>query len=227
MPQVSAEIRWFLDAVHAEQVDAFTRWFRSGPFAPGGGTERVDVYARDRSTDELGVKGRGQKAGSETPSVEVKALVVPALGTVSFGARDATIQIWSKVRSRSISLPSDAGARCTTRKVRWLRKFDTSGPRATEIELGGGKSGEEPKSGASPDVGCNVEWTKITVEGDVREWWSFGVESFAFGAEGGVERILEGALRQALGALTDRLGSPPAIGPDWSELSYAAWLRAR
>jgi hypothetical protein len=226
MPQVSAEIRWFLNAVHAEQVDAFTRWFHSGPFAPGGGAERVDVYALDRATDELGVKERGQKAGSEKPSVEVKALVVPALGTVSFGARDAAIQIWTKLSSRSISLPSEPSARCTTRKVRWLRKFDTSDPTATEIELGGGKSGEEPKSGASPDVGCNVEWTKITVDGDTREWWSFGAEAFAFGAQGGVERLLEGALRQALGALTDRLGSPPALGSDWTELSYPAWLRA-
>jgi hypothetical protein len=208
MPQASAEIRWFLNAAHAEQVDAFTRWFESGPMAPGGGSERVDAYARDASTDELGVKERDQKPGaSEKPGVEVKGLVVPALGTLSFGARDATIQIWTKVSSRAISLPPEASAHCTTRKRRWLRKFDTSGSTANEIELGGGKSGEEPKSGARPEVGCNVEWTKVTVEGDAREWWSFGAEAFAFGARGGVEGTLEAALRQALGALTDHLRS--------------------
>jgi hypothetical protein len=227
MAQVSAEIRWFLNAAHAEQVDAFTRWFQSGPLSPGGGTERVDVYARDASTDELGVKERDQKPGAnEKTGVEVKALVVPALGTVNFATRDATIQIWTKLPSRSLSLPSDASARCTTRKLRWLRKFDTSGATVIEVELGGGKSGEDPLNGARPNLACNVEWTRVKVDGDTREWWSFGAEAFAFGARGGVEGTLESALRQALGALTDQLGPPPALGQEWTELSYPAWLRA-
>lgn len=227
VPQVSAEIRWFLDAAEAAQVDAFTRWFRGGPFPANGGVERVDVYARDTSTGELGAKQRDQKPGvNEKPGLEVKALVHPALDMLSFGTRNATIQVWTKVSSRVITLPHDVGARWTTRKVRWLRKFDTSGPTATELELGGGESREEPKSGARPDVGCNVEWTTVKVDGDSREWRSFGVEAFAFGVHGGVEGTLETGLRRALDALEDRLGPPPALGEDWIEQSYPAWLRA-
>jgi hypothetical protein len=227
VPQVSAEIRWFLPAAEAAQVEAFTHWFNGGPFSPNGGMERIDVYAHDTSTDEIGAKERNQKAGGDQkPGIEVKALVHPALGTVSIGTRDAAIQVWTKVGSRAIRLPNDVDARCTTRKVRWLRKFDTSGKTAIELELGGGESREEPKSGARPDVGCNVEWTTVEVDGDPRQWRSFGAEAFAFGVRGGLEATLEAALRSALAALEERLGPPPTLGDDWLELSYPAWIRA-
>ena len=216
MPQVSAEIRWFLDAAHVAQVDDFTRWFRGGPLSAGGGRERRDVYAHDPSTDEFGVKARGQK-----PGVELKVLVVPLLGKTSLGAREATIQIWSKVTASIIAVPD---ARRTTRKVRWLRKFDTSGATATEVKLE--ELEEEPKSGPRLDIGCNAEWTSVSVDGNPRAWWTFGLEAFAFGSHGSVEATLEAGLRKALSALEDRLGPAPALGADWVEQSYPAWLRS-
>ena len=53
MPQVTAELRWFLDARNAADVDAFERWFRSGTLSPGGGKKpREDVYVFDPSLVE-------------------------------------------------------------------------------------------------------------------------------------------------------------------------------
>jgi hypothetical protein len=46
MPQVSAELRWFLNATNFNDVDAFDRWFKSETLSPGGGKrKREDVYA--------------------------------------------------------------------------------------------------------------------------------------------------------------------------------------
>ena len=85
MPQVSAEMRWFLKAAHATEVTAFDQWFRSGPQPPGGGKARTDAYAVDASTDELGAKDRGGK-----PGLEVKVLV-GNLGSLKFGARGGVV----------------------------------------------------------------------------------------------------------------------------------------
>jgi hypothetical protein len=52
-----------------------------------------------------------------------------------------------------------------THKRRSLRKFAASGASVVEVELGAGPFGEEPKVGALPDVGCNVEWTEVQIEG--------------------------------------------------------------
>lgn len=73
MPQVSAEMRWFLEATNSTDGKTFDRWFKSGSIPPGGGKKvRKDVYAVDPSTDELGVKSREGEFG-----LEVKALVEP------------------------------------------------------------------------------------------------------------------------------------------------------
>ena len=134
MPQVSAELRWFLNATNVNDVDAFDRWFKSGTLLPGGGKKpREDVYAVDPSTDELGVKKREGKSG-----LEVKALVEPGFFSVEFGTRNATVQLWSKVTSNILTLPVDATFRRTTLKTRWLRMFDTATSVATEVKLGAG-----------------------------------------------------------------------------------------
>src|SRR4030095_5243504 len=56
---LSAEVRWFWEG----RIPELTRWFGSGPFAPGGGEVRVDTYVGDPAQLELGVKSRGNKPG--------------------------------------------------------------------------------------------------------------------------------------------------------------------
>ena len=220
MPQVSAEMRWFLDATHSTDGEAFDVWFKSGSLPPGGGKERKDVYAVDRSTDELGVKNREGKSG-----LEVKALVEPRFLSLEFGTRKATAQLWSKVTSNILMLPDDAGAKCTTLKTRWLRKFDTTGSAATEVEIGAGPFGEDPVQGSLPDIGCNVEWTLIKVPGLAAQWWTFGLEAFAFGQDGPISRLLEEALRKTLIAISSSRPGVPSLGMVWREQSYPAWLK--
>lgn len=219
MPQVSAELRWFLDAAHAEESEAFGRWFRGGAPPPGGGEPRDDVYALDDSTEEIGVKSRGEK-----PGLEIKALVVPELCALEFGGRSGQVQIWSKVTSKVLALPDGDGARRATRKTRWLRKLDASGSRATEIALGAGKRREDPLKGSRPDLGCNVEWTSVEILGSSRTWWTFGLEAFAYKQPGGLAPILEDCLRKAVAALEKHHGAPPRLVNAWKEWSYPAWL---
>jgi len=220
MPQVSAELRWFLDATHSTDVEAFDIWFKSGSLPPGGGIEREDVYAVDPSTDELGVKNREGRSG-----LEVKALVEPRFLSLEFGTRKATAQLWSKVTSNILTLPVNAAAKRKTLKTRWLRKFDTATSAATEVKLGAGPFGEDPVQGSLPDLGCNVEWTLVKIPGVASQWWTFGFEAFAFGQDGPVSPLLEEGLRKTLTALRASWPSVPSLGNVWREQSYPVWLR--
>jgi len=222
MPQVSAELRWFLNATSSTDVNAFDRWFKSGTLSPGGGKkQREDVYAVDPSTDALGVKNREGKAG-----LEVKALVDPQFFSVQIGTRKATVQMWSKVTSNILTLPVDATARRTTLKTRWLRMFDTAKSVATEVELGAGPFGEDPTQGSQPNLGCNVEWTLVEVPGLVAKWWTFGLEAFAFAQTTPIHSHLEAGLRKTLAAIGTSIGNAPILGEAWCEQSYPTWLRS-
>ena len=222
MPQVTAELRWFLDARNASEVDAFGRWFTSGRLPPGGGKKpREDVYALDLSTEELGVKTREGKSG-----LEIKALVDARLLSLAFGTREATAQLWSKVASNILTLPADARAKRTTRKTRWLRKFDTTAADVTEVKLGAGPFGEDPVQGSPPKWGCNVEWTLVEVPDADVKWWTCGFEAFAFEHVGPLCPLLEQGLRRALLAVISSLGQPPQLGEAWREQSYPAWIRS-
>lgn len=222
MPQVSAELRWFLNATKVNDVDAFDRWFKSGTLLPGGGKKpREDVYAVDPSTDELGVKKREGKSG-----LEVKALVEPGFFSVEFGTRNATVQLWSKVTSNILTLPVGATARRTTLKTRWLRMFDTARSVATEVKLGAGSFGEDPAQESPPNFGCNVEWTFVEVPGLVAKWWTFGLEASAFEQTTPVHSRLENGIRRTLAAMTTHLGNAPILGEAWCEQSYPQWIRS-
>ena len=222
MPQVTAELRWFLDARNAGDVDAFERWFSSGALSPGGGKKpREDVYVFDPSTDELGVKQREGKSG-----LEVKALVEPSFFPLEFGSRKATVQLWSKVTSNILTLPPDAAARRRILKTRWLRKFDTTTAMATEVKLGAGPFGEDPAQGSTPNLGCNVEWAMVEVTGLVAKWWTFGLEAYAFGQTTPAHSHLEAGLRKTLAALRTNLGNAPTLSDAWREQSYPTWIRS-
>jgi hypothetical protein len=219
MAQVSAELRWFI-LEGSDDIAAVERWFKAGSLACGGSRERsrIDVYLLDRSTGELGVKERGRK-----PGVEVKVMVDPTRAALKVGGRSANVQVWSKVTSMALSLPSDGLKRCTTSKLRLVRKFDTLSPTAQEIQLGGGEYGEDPREPPAPDVGCNVEWTTVEIAGVPGKSRTLSLESFAFNHPEGYSTLVP-SLERTLLALADRLGDLPVLGPDWQELSYPAWL---
>ncbi|MGZ8532448.1 MAG: hypothetical protein ACXW6J_17850 [Candidatus Binatia bacterium] len=221
MPQVSAEMRWFLEATNSTDVKTFDSWFKSGSIPPGGGKKvRKDVYAVDPSTDELGVKNREGK-----PGLEVKALVEPRFLSLEFGTRKAIVQLWSKVTSNVVTLPVGVTAKRTTLKTRWLRMFDTVNSDATEVKLGGGPFGEDPAQASPPDLGCNVEWTLVEVPSLDAQWWTFGFEAFAFNQAGPIFPRLEEGLRRTLSALETSFASAPNLGNVWREQSYPAWIR--
>ena len=217
MAQVSAEVRWFILDGSNDEIAAVDRWFKDGPNPPGGGSERFDVYLIDHSTAELGIKARDGK-----PGLEVKVLVDANAATLSLGGRAAHVQVWSKVASAALLLPDERDKLRTTSKRRWLRKFDTLKPDAREILLGGGKSGEEPLKDAIPDVGCNVEWTTVEVDG--QGWRTLGFESFAFNHANGYLTLVP-SLERTFRTLEQTLGQLPPLGIGWNELSYPAWLR--
>lgn len=220
MPQVSLEVRWFLDASNGSAVAAFDAAFRAGPVAPGGGhSPRVDVYLSE-DNDELGIKLRGGKKG-----LEIKALVDANWLGVTLGRRRATAQLWSKVTSESLRLPPDQPTQATS-KIRWLRKFALDGERLDEVELGGGNAGEDAKDGVRRNVGCNVEWTLVQVPGRP-DFWTLGLEAFAFGSTGSNQLdLLAKALLGTVSALERRDSPLPGPNDDWQERSYPAWLRS-
>ncbi len=96
---LSAEVRWFWEG----RIPELTRWFGSGPFAPGGGEVRVDTYVVDPAQLELGVKSRGNK-----PGLELKVLVSERQSRGIGQLRSAT-QIWTKVGSTVLSLRRPSG----------------------------------------------------------------------------------------------------------------------
>lgn len=192
--QVSAEIRWFwCDAPPA----GFDDWFRDAGVhgCPTSDEEaRTDVYLREPGQTELGLKRRGGKDG-----VEVKALVSVIRDGVSAAPFTGPVETWTKVTARGVDFASTV----TTHKVRWSRTFDTGAAAAVEVSPGR----------AQPSVGCGVELTQVTVDGDV--WWTLGFESF--GAPG----TLEESVRATAALLSTR--RPPSLG-DGLRASYPAWL---
>jgi len=199
---VSAEVRWFWEAV---PPDPFKSWFLSTnvhPCAAGGGGRRVDVYLNDPEQTELGVKTRGSK-----PGVEIKCLVARLPDAIAEGPFQGPGELWTKLTSPSLHLPPDLAVRVI--KIRWLRKFDTSTREVNEIATG---SDEEPLVGSWPIAGCNVELTEVSVRDKTA--WTFGLEAFD-----GLEAPT--SLRSVATLLSGR--NPPPMG-EVDRISYPAWL---
>lgn len=204
---VSAEIRWFWPTTPPTE---FREWFMSTavhPCAPGGGTPppRRDVYLYDPDQAELGIKARGS-----TPGLEVKGLVTFLPDELPDGPFGGTAELWTKWDCKALTL--DRSPTVITSKMRWLRKFDTTGPAPREVELGGD---EEPVHGNRPACGCNVELTELEVTG--KTVWTFGFEAF------GPAMSVGAHLRAVISLLATR--NPPTLG-DATAASYPAWLKA-
>lgn len=197
---VSAELRWFWKDAAPPEIE---RWFRSGDYPPGGGTPRVDEYLVDRHQTELGVKRRGTGHG-----VEVKGLV--ALGRRTASPFDGRVQIWTKWMSETLAIEH---LPCVSiKKTRWLRKYDTSGGRVTEVQL---DMSERPVGGEnlSPALGCQFELVAIAIDDEQRRWWSIGFE--AFGELNTIEDSLDSTLAHLAPAAPSLDGGLAVSYPEW------------
>ena len=206
--QLSAEIRWFW---RGDPQPDFYAWFQSaavhGYPAGGGKDSRDDIYLSSPAQADLGIKRRGKKS-----DVEVKGLVEISETRLAVQPFAGPIELWSKWSSAVLSI--DHLPTIATSKLRWLRKFDTSGSEAVEVPL---KDDEEPVDGSRPRPvrGCNVELTRLTLAGDER-WWTFGLESF------GPLGTIVNDLCKAAEAIVAR--QPPRLPPG-QLFSYPAWLQ--
>ena len=189
--QVSAEARLWWRSREREDVEA---WFEKLSDLPPGGApslnrpsditenlKREDVYLRDPGQAELGVKLRS--AGTASKRLEVKSLVALRGDAAPFGP----VTIWVKLSSRALRL--DRATTVKVHKQRRLRKYGWYGAVLREIAL---KADESPRDGDLPESGCNVEFTRATVERSDEVWWTLGYE--AFGSLDEVERVLRGCL---------------------------------
>jgi hypothetical protein len=161
---VSAGRRWFWQN---ECPAELRRWFCETPPAPGGGELRTDQYLLLTDQSEISIKRRG-----ETPDVEIKGLVATLRN--ERGSFAPHVELWCKWRVRASA--QEITEKVIVRKVRWLRTYDASSAAIVEIPL---QLNERPLSGAAlPQQGCNVELTKILLDGDPRQWWTLGFEAF-------------------------------------------------
>ena len=141
--QVSAESRWFWNGRAPEHLEEWFCLKHPDGILAGGGKERRDGYIRDPNQNELGIKRRGEK-----PGVEVKALVSSRSADLSAGPFVGPIEIWSKWTSEALSI--NPAPTIVTRKLRWLRKFDTGHSSPREIEVDENEKIQEPL----PHNGC-------------------------------------------------------------------------
>jgi hypothetical protein len=125
---VSAESRWFWNGSAPEHLEEWFRGKHPDGISAGGGKERRDDYVRDQNQDELGIKRRAEK-----PGVEVKGLVSSRPTSLSAEPFMGPIEIWAKWTSEALRV--DPALTIVTRKLRWLRKFDTERGSPREIKV--------------------------------------------------------------------------------------------
>jgi hypothetical protein len=175
--QVSAESRWFWRGSAPERLEEWFCGKHPDGIPAGGGKERRDDYLRDPNQNELGIKRRGEK-----PGVEVKGLVSSRPADLSAEPFVGPIEIWSKWTSEALNI--DLALTIVTRKLRWLRKFDTGDGSPREMKVDEDEKIQEPL----PQNGCNVELTRLTMP-DEEQWFTLGFE--AFGSLADVENSLQ------------------------------------
>lgn len=202
---ISAELRWFWLGDRPENVE---NWYRKSGREPGGGAEppRRDRYYHHQGNTELGIKVRDELPG-RPPDVEVKGLVA-TFDASAFGLPVKQAEIWCKWKAPPLTSPAHE---FVVEKLRWLRKFDADSNELTEIALRADEKPRDPDR-KLPVTGCNVEWTRVGIQGRNDIWWSLCFEAF-----GDLDSAPE-VLARVLAHMRDM----PSI--DGKALSYPAWL---
>jgi len=197
--RVTAEMRWFWPDKCPSELE---RWFFNPLPQAGGGQTRCDEYVASNSS-ELGIKKRGSKAG-----LELKGLI----GTSrcqELAPLGPHYELWCKWTSSDVLLNSTNVL--VTKKLRWVRKLNTSGSVVLEVPLG---TDEVPLDGCWVQEGCNLTLTNVQILGVAGQWWTFCFEAF-------------GDLQSApnnLKAATNYASSAALPSPNGAFLSYPAWL---
>ena len=201
---VSAELRWFWKHQCPEHIE---QWFNRGLVKSGGGSRvRVDRYVQALGNDNVGIKIRDSQKGV-APDVEIKGLLRNLDGR-SFGFGSQDVELWCKWKVPQLPIE----ARLATEKIRWLRKFSLDDSGVVEIALDENECRIDGKP--NPEVGCNLEFTRIRVHNHETFWWTLCFESF-----GDIEKTTLAALEKTIRAVEPL----PAI--DGALLSYPAWLK--
>lgn len=207
----SAEVRWFFEGAVPDELE---RWFTRGSLVSRA-APREDHYLTFPAPLGLGLKLREGR-------LEIKSLV-KTLGPHTFTEDVAgTVQVWEKQAHGESAVAEFERLRAsaphlwiTTGKERTLRRFSLEGRTLTEVSA----------DGAFPPNGCNVELTKIRVNG--LDYWSFACEAY-----GDPARVEDALHRVAEHVLTDthrphrfktRASSADAFSAARSH-SYPEWL---
>ncbi len=198
----SVEVRWFFEGVVPGEIE---RWFARGGLASTA-TPREDHYLLFPASLGLNVKLREGR-------LEIKSLV-KALGARSLPPDTAgNVQMWEKRSGEDAALKEFERLRSSAphlwiavRKERTLRKFSRDGGSIKEVAAARTFLSE----------GCNVELTKIAVNG--AEYWSFALEAY-----GDPSRVEESLMRVAAHVLSDKRRPHGAFSAANSH-SYPEWL---
>jgi hypothetical protein len=218
--QVSAELRWFW---RNSAPDDLLQWFcesNAHGFSAGSGKSRTDRYLKESDQHEIGIKIRDEESGVARHGVEVKGLVASTFITLNVPPFAGPVELWAKWTSKALlHIEFTEETSVATEKQRWLRKFDTTGPNLSEIELDTDepphpKPDETGRRPPLPAIGCNVELTCVSIANET--WWTFGFESF------GPLETLENSIRRAAKELVAR--RVPMLA-DGIVASYPLWLQ--
>lgn len=207
----SVEVRWFFSGPVPGE---FEEWFcrNSAAFTA---SSREDLYLRFPASLGLNVKLREGR-------LEIKSLM-KTLGARSFTPDVAgNVQMWKKWSGGEAAVEEFERLRTSAphlwiavRKERTLRKFSVGGASIVEVDAGR----------FFPPEGCNIELTRITVDGTA--YWSLAFEAYGDPAriEGYLQRIAERVLsdKRRPRPFKTCSSSADAFSADNSH-SYPEWL---
>ncbi len=198
----SAEVRWFFEGPIPGEIE---QWFRRSSLALQA-APREDHYLLFPAALGLGLKLREGRleVKSLSKSLGVRTFAVDVAGTVQVWGKEAYGEPAVKEFERLHASNPDLWAAIV--KERTLRKFSPDGETVTEVQAGT----------VFLRDGCNVELTRITVEGSA--YWSFNFE--AYGNPSRVEDYLQ---RVAAHILKDDRRPPCPFSAQHS-CSYPEWL---
>lgn len=173
---------------------------------PAPARERTDRYFVDAWQSELGIKNRGGTSG-----IEIKGLVAAPVAEMCRAPFVGPVDLWTKWAASGIEL--DADRVIDVAKRRWQRAFDAT--TRTPVDVSELIPAWFRGTIAPPAQGCNVEITRVAVDGQ-GVWWTFGFEAY-----GRLDSVV--ADLDAVAEIMAGRDAPPLHAAMCQ--SYPAWLR--